>query len=686
MMEAAHIFRKAIVFNLRRCCNQPHHLQGEEIFRSVSDILDGNETLVQSCSAMKTRSIFSHLRNGKADPKSACSAEGFGMQEKANVNLADQIASWSALNDHTPLDVLLQRAEKDFGQLAMPFESGDIPLYEHSRILAGIVCCLDGEAPKADRQEFLLYSIDLSGIQSFIYSIGSKGALKGLKTRSFYLNILMVHIADTILEACGLSRLNLIYCGGGKAHLLLSHQPEMLQAADRIIESANRFLQQHFGTALYLARGCAPASLQELASCPGDTARFPELFRKTSAMISERKLKRYNADELRAFNSREEDHERECVVCGNGTHLMERDGQCLCADCLRFETFALLLNRTSCRFAIEESPAEPFLSLPGERSVGICLLENANHPLRVYNVNMPDSSDGYPLYIGNYQPSLPEPVTFQLLGDASQGIQRLGVLRMDVDNLGSIFASGFIDPDSDHPFSKASLVRYSTLSAAMTQFFQYRINDLVAHKKADASQGDPLFSHLSVVYAGGDDLFLVGAWNDVLASASVIHDAFHAYTHGKASISGGFGIFGVTQPIRYMAAYCADLEDQAKLLPGKDGICLFDPSWAIPWKAYKESILGNMLPCVESLCGQEEKGNAFLYHVLDLMRSIASDPIAIARLAYLLARHRPRGASGNYDAVSRRIYQWALDSVHNQQLQIAIQLYIYLHREESSNE
>ena len=686
MKDIAQVFRQALIFNMRRCCNQMEFSQSEAVFRSISDILDSNEKLLQTCSATITRSIFSSLRAANNDNEGICKVEELDAQEKINLNLSDQISWWTMLDEHTPLDELLQRAEKEFGQLAMPFESSDIPLFEYSRILAGIFCCLEGAPPKADQQELMLYSIDLSGIQAFLYSIGNKGALKGLKTRSFYLNILMVHVADMILELCGLSRLNLIYCGGGKAHLLLANQPGMLQAADSIIEQVNRFLQRHFGTALYLARGYAPASLREFASWNGDTDCFSALFRKTSAMISERKLKRYCADELRAFNSREEDHERECVICGNGSHLTERDGEYVCADCLRFEQFALLLNKSNMRFAIQEAPVEPFLSLPGGDDLGLCALENAAHPLRVYNVNMPEAHSGYPLYIGNYQPSANEPVTFEMLGSSSEGIKRLGLLRMDVDNLGSMFASGFYAADSEHPYSKASLVRYSTLSAALTQFFQYQINDMIAFKRTDCSLSSAHSRYVSVVYSGGDDLFLIGAWNDVLDAALVIHDAFCAYTHGKASISGGFGIFGFTEPIRHMAAYCAELEDEAKQTPGKDSICLFDPAWSFPWKEYKGMILREMLPSIESLCKHEEKGNTFLYHVLELMRSIDSDPIAVARLAYLLARHKPKGAAENYDTVSHCLYEWALNSTHNQQLQVAIQLYIYLHREVISNE
>ena len=60
--------------------------------------------------------------------------------------------------------------------------------------------------------------MDISGIQDFIYTINNKGALKGLRARSFYLEIMMEHLIDELLEKVELSRANLIYSGGGHAY------------------------------------------------------------------------------------------------------------------------------------------------------------------------------------------------------------------------------------------------------------------------------------------------------------------------------------------------------------------------------------------------------------------------------------------------------------------------------------
>ena len=76
---------------------------------------------------------------------------------------------------------------------------------------------------------------------------------------------------------------------------------------------------------------------------------------------------------------------------------------------------------------------------------------------------------------------------------------------------------------------------------------------------------------------------------------------------------------------------------------------------------------------------EQDKGNAFLYHLLELMRQVQEDRIAVARLAYLLVRHTPGGDAtheqrAQYDSFSRQVYQWALEPAQqeNHAFQVAI--------------
>ena len=106
-------------------------------------------------------------------------------------------------------------------------ELADVSLFDHVKITAAVAQCLEqylsekrvynyrdkllihGQESYKEKM-FLLYSMDISGIQNFIYTIGSQGALRGLRARSFYLEILMEHVIDELLNDLSLSRANLI--------------------------------------------------------------------------------------------------------------------------------------------------------------------------------------------------------------------------------------------------------------------------------------------------------------------------------------------------------------------------------------------------------------------------------------------------------------------------------------------
>lgn len=93
-------------------------------------------------------------------------------------------------------------------------ELADISLYDHVKMTAAIATCIHEYLLQENITDykttlfkeatsfyskpiFYLYSMDISGIQDFIYTITSKGALKGLRSRSFYLEIMMEHLIDS---------------------------------------------------------------------------------------------------------------------------------------------------------------------------------------------------------------------------------------------------------------------------------------------------------------------------------------------------------------------------------------------------------------------------------------------------------------------------------------------------------
>ncbi|AFI06625.1 crispr-associated protein, csm1 family [Helicobacter cetorum MIT 99-5656] len=61
------------------------------------------------------------------------------------------------------------------------------------------------------------------------------------------------------------------------------------------------------------------------------------------------------------------------------------------------------------------------------------------------------------------------------------------------------------------------------------------------------------FPNTYMVFAGGDDLFLVVTWNEVLDLARQIRKYFRSFVNNKLSVSFGICIAKSNTPISYLA-------------------------------------------------------------------------------------------------------------------------------------
>ena len=231
----------------------------------------------------------------------------------------------------------------------------DVSLYDHSKTVAGIAVCvyeylsqsgvtdyrqaLFSEGTGADpnaKDMFLLYSCDMSGIQDFIYNISGSGALKQLRARSMYLELLLEHVVDELLQRVGLNRCNLLYTGGGHAYLLLPHTERTLAELRRFDGELREWFVEHYRTDLYVASAWVSCCADDLANRGSDKRRYPSLYRRLSRGLSEAKAKRYDARTIRELNfgaHKDFDHSRECSECHRSDLHLDQDDKCtLCAS------------------------------------------------------------------------------------------------------------------------------------------------------------------------------------------------------------------------------------------------------------------------------------------------------------------------------------------------------------------
>ena len=603
---------------------------------------------------------------------------------------------------------LLESCLSAFPSSTNTAESPDISLFDHLKTTAAIGVCIseylavqnetqlktrlfDNEKTFMDEQAFLLYSADFSGIQKFIYTVASDKALRSLRSRSFFLELAMEHYADELLSLCGVGRTNLLYTGGGHCYLLLPNTAEVRAAIERWNRRFNDWLSEQFGISLFLAHGYTACSGNELIDFPAEQSPYKKMFRRVSSALAGHKLHRYDAQAILKLNSTHADGGRECKICGCTDHL--QDGRC--GWCRLFVSLSEKIQRCDIYFVSPRTADDADFLLPSpDGAVNVTFMDektarsrlNGGEAVtRIYSKNKAYTGLQYStrIYVGDYAFSN----SIEALAREASGVKRIGVCRMDVDNLGQAFVAGFERPEKATAQEREHFVtisRTAAFSRQMSLFFKCYINDILSGR----FENKPALC-VTVVYSGGDDVFLLGAWNDVLEAALRIRQAFTAFSCGALTISAGLALVDDHYPVRLSAAASGNLEDLAKQAPSKDAVCLFEGAHCYRWNTFTGRVLGEKKAALDAFFGirEQERGTAFLYRTLDLLRA-AQDPkddkLQLARYAYLLARLEPPRTSpafGAYRTFADKMYRWALNETDRAELITAIYLHVYENRE-----
>jgi len=111
--------------------------------------------------------------------------------------------------------------------------------------------------------------------------------------------------------------------------------------------------------------------------------------------------------------------------------------------------------------------------------------------------------------------------TFEQLAAKAIGRPYLGYLRIDADRIGAAFGKLENNP-----------MRVWGLSRLLDRSFSAAVQDLLATR----------FPNVYPVYGGGDDLFVIGPWQDVLAFASALRRHFSTISGNQLTLSAGVAL------------------------------------------------------------------------------------------------------------------------------------------------
>jgi len=495
----------------------------------------------------------------------------------------------------------------------------------------------------------LLFCGDISGIQNYIYNITATKAAMSLKGRSFYLQLLTDSIIQRIIDDCQVTIGHVVYASGGKFYMILPNIPDVIKSLTKIENEITKNLYSQNHGELYVCMDWIPFVYQKdyqikYGYKEVKTGSLGKLWSDLLEKTGEKKFRKYQNDLLNRFDdffgkdksgfgeSGIADIKNTCAVTGEiGTMKLvdknEKDekkkvyvlpivkDQIKLGKILKtadyFITFREPTGKSNLR-ALSYNPLnlnihnhlfnkteltmdEAEFRFISSADVARVKLINKTDFLKINELKGNKSSYGFTFYGGNKQAmrnAFEEKTFHELAGldehetNKGKGLHKLGVLRMDIDNLGAVFKDGI---------ENKTFAAYSTLSSQLDLFFCGYLNTI---------RNNPNFEdHLNILYSGGDDIFAVGRWDKIIEFAEIIQHDFKRFAcyRDDIGISAGIAIVGAKFPISKAAEMAGDAEHKAKeykdgMFGIKNAICFLDET--ISWngefmqvKAYKNMLV-----------------------------------------------------------------------------------------------
>ncbi|MBH8578081.1 type III-A CRISPR-associated protein Cas10/Csm1 [Nostocaceae cyanobacterium CENA369] len=516
--------------------------------------------------------------------------EPSNQQIKSFKNQIQDEISKDIQNNWNSLSYLLALLEK-FGS-CLSLSEADVSLVDMARSTAAVAAALIGQS---HGENISLIAGDISGIQKFIYTISSDGALKSLRARSFYLELVIQEVVQQLLEEIKLPITNIIYAGGGNFYLISSGNLELVKdCIVRVSHKFNKWLLNNFQGKLFLAIDCISIPTKDL-----ENKKIADYWTKLTKNLANQKARKFSKN-INLFIKESSSHEP-CRVCHRDDlsslkplSRLNLDSSPACWVCrtmfeLGDNLFDVNVVLRSKRPNIKHHVGRVYI--PGyyyyfftdwQLAIKSSKPNEAIFLVNDWELSHYQSEQTLLLLLGNYgKESDVEPGRFIRAEEMAQAakklgaIPRVGYLRMDVDRLGRIFAEG-LDKNN------RTLPRIAGLSRQMSYFFKVYLNTLAAQRESNIpdniKQLKPKDRRLNLlfIYAGGDDLFISGAWNEIVELSFDIYQSFRAYTgyNRDITLSGGISIEDIKFPLYQAADSSGEAEDAAKG-NGRDSLGLF---------------------------------------------------------------------------------------------------------------
>lgn len=448
----------------------------------------------------------------------------------------------------------------------------DISVYDFVKTSAAIAHSLSTPGCSGNLR---LIGASVSGIQTYLYDIISKNAAKLLKGRSFYVQLLTDSLLDELLKHLDLPPYSVVYSSGGGFYVIAPDTSDIKARAGIFFETAATQIYEKHKTTLFVD--------WELSGAFDSDSHIDAVWDDLLRLLNRRKYKRLagngflqgkffepaefggTAEKDRITNV-ELDGEEGINIADEGEPEIRiselTNAQIKTGQALRNANFWATSRQTSFlegyRFEIKDPFGKyhwleaEFKNPRGEGQLRTINQITVDIPAVFYGGNkipLIEKADLDNWKSNERKPHIGTPKMFDQLAQGT-GLDRLGVLRMDVDSLGKILS------ENAGAAYGLNLARYAAISRSLDWFFKGYLNTL--HKK--------FHQHTIIVYSGGDDLFILGRWREVLEFAIEIRQEFKRWVcdNSKLTISGGMAVVPGKFPVMQASKMAEKAEDAAK--------------------------------------------------------------------------------------------------------------------------
>lgn len=605
-----------------------------EVFENYNQNSEFEKISKEDFKTQRLRNIFDETKEYRIAPLGVENI--FPANSKSTEN--EYIKAWKALendlgkidkgNRHTDLVTLeyLLKKHTSFMPSSTSFKKGEfapvkanIPLYDHLKttaIFAGVLgsklmprehlqnvlSYYKGQKSDMEQNDFYLIAGDFFGIQNFIFdNVEAKHASKTLRAKSAYIQILTKILALALCEKLELSSLCIISDSAGKFEILAPKSDKVKEQ----IEAFQKEINRHFKSLFFAQTGVGVSFVAcGLADFIGvEDRNYQALRKKLSLSVESAKFKKFDlTNEADFVLDIDEglDNKSLCPLCKK----RKKEGE-YCKSCQSFVTIGQKLSKDNFLAITKDQTAIPIFG-----DFHIKFIDDAKvykNSVAIYDLANKNEFRGYAKWeLGSYvAKDNDEIVTFDKLaknsvpeglkdGKREHGVEALMALKGDVDGMGDFIKKSSVTN---------SFAKFNFFSRMVDYYFSVYVPHLMATK----------YPNTYTVFAGGDDVLIIGAWDEMIGLAKEIRSEFMRFAEGSSlTISKGMVMFKHSKPINFIAHLSEEALEKAKEMDDKDAVSLFGET--VKWDDYLDD-----LGLKEELENIDDIKTAFLYRLLDFV-------------------------------------------------------------------